>query len=275
MGEGRLFVCGTPIGNLSDVTERLRQVLGGVDLVYAEDTRRAAKLLSRLGVEVPVRSLFTGNERGRTEELLDRLAEGLDVAYISDAGMPAISDPGAWLVRAARQAGRPVTVIPGPSAVTTALLASGFPSDRFVFEGFLPRKGRVRAERLRSVAADERPTVLFVSPHRFAQDVADLRKVLGDDREVAVARELTKLHEEVWVGPISEAAGRFGEEVKGEVTVVVSGAPEGHAPDPADAVEEARRLVAGGMPASEAARRVAAERGVPRRFIYQSLIGQD
>ncbi|HEX6947301.1 MAG TPA: 16S rRNA (cytidine(1402)-2'-O)-methyltransferase [Acidimicrobiia bacterium] len=274
MGEGRLYVCGTPIGNLEDVTDRLRRVLGDVDVVYAEDTRRAAKLLGRLGIDVQVRSLFAGNEKERSAELVRRLSEGEDVAYVSDAGMPAISDPGAWLVREARTAGHPVTVIPGPSAVTTALLLSGFDSDRFVFEGFLPRKGREREDRLGSIAADQRPTVLFVSPHRFAEDIADLRAVVGDHRVVAVTRELTKLHEEAWVGPIAEVAERFPEPVRGEFTLVVSGRPA-EAPDTADAIAEARRLVREGMSPSDAARSVAGDRGVSRRLVYQALIDQD
>ena len=274
MGEGRLYVCGTPIGNLEDVSDRLRRVLASVDAVYAEDTRRTGKLLAHLGVEVPLRSIFAGNEKERTAELVERLMAGEDVAYVSDAGMPAISDPGAWLVREARDAGRPVTVIPGPSAVTTALLLSGFDADRFVFEGFLPRRGRERQERLKSIAADDRATVLFVSPHRFADDIADLRSAIGDDRLIAVTRELTKLHEEAWVGPISGAPDRFPDPVKGEVTIVVSGRQKGE-PDAAVAIEEARRLVAGGMSPSDAARQVAADRGVSRRLVYQALIDQD
>ena len=273
MGEGRLYVCGTPIGNLDDVTDRLRRTLAAVDIIYAEDTRRSAKLLSRLGVQVPVRSLFTGNEKERSAEVVAHLAEGRDVAYVSDAGMPALSDPGAWLVRLARDAGHAVTVIPGPSAVTTAVVLSGFDSDRFVFEGFLPRKGKDRKDRLASIAADERPTVLFISPHRFAQDVTDLASESGPDRVVAVTRELTKLHEESWVGPIGEAVTHFPDPVKGELTLVVSGRPK-QGPDPEAALTAARRLVADGMAPSEAAREAAAEAGVSRRQVYEALIGQ-
>lgn len=273
MGEGRLYICGTPIGNLDDLSDRLRQVLTSVDMVYAEDTRRAAKLTSRIGVRAPVRSLYAGNEKERSAEVVAHLAEGRDVAYVSDAGMPAVSDPGAWLVRLARDADRPVTVIPGPSAVTTALVLSGFDSDRFVFEGFLPRKGKDRLRLIASIAADERPTVLFVSPHRFAQDLADLAAELGDDRVVAVTRELTKLHEESWVGPVGEAARRFPDPVKGEVTVVVAGRASA-VPDPDQAIRVARQLVADGVSPSEAARRAAAEAGVARRQIYEALMDQ-
>lgn len=273
MGEGRLYVCGTPIGNLDDVSERLRQALASVDMIYAEDTRRAGKLLGRLGVEVPVRSLFAGNEKERSAEVVAHLDAGRDVAYVSDAGMPVVRDPGAWLVRLAREAGRPVTVVPGPSAVTMALVLSGFESDRFVFEGFLPRKGRERKERLASIAADERPTVIFVSPHRFAHDVADLTSEMGPDRSVAVTRELTKLYEESWVGPIGEVAERFPDPVKGEVTLVVSGRPDAGS-DPESAILRARELVSAGMSPSEAARKAAAESGVSRRQVYEALIDE-
>lgn len=273
MGEGRLYMCGTPIGNLDDVSDRLRRTLSSVDIVYAEDTRRSGKLLSRLGVNVPVRSLFTGNEKERSAEVVGHLAEGRDVAYMSDAGMPALSDPGAWLVRLTRDAGHPVSVIPGPSAITTALLLSGFDSGRFAFEGFLPRKGQDRRERLVSIAADERPTVIFVSPHRFAQDISDLAAEAGPDRMVAVTRELTKLHEESWVGPMGEAAARFPDPVKGEVTVVVSGRPKA-GPDPDAALRVALQLVAEGVSPSEAARKAAAEAGVSRRAVYEALLDQ-
>jgi 16S rRNA (cytidine1402-2'-O)-methyltransferase len=274
MSEGRLYVCGTPIGNLEDVSDRLRSVLGEVGIVYAEDTRRTGKLLSRIGVSVPVRSLFAGNEKERTAEMLERLAAGADVAYVTDAGMPALSDPGAWVVRAAREAGHPVTVVAGPSAVTSALTASGFAADRFVFEGFLPRGGVERRGRIASIADDERTTVVFVSPHRIGADLADLAAALGADRQVAIAREMTKLHEEVWVGPISGAAERFGENVKGEVTVVIEGRPP-RAPDPDQAVAKARSMVEGGVSPSDASRRVADQTGVSRRLIYQALLDQE
>lgn len=273
MSEGRLYVCGTPIGNLDDVTDRLRTVLGEVGIVYAEDTRRTGKLLSRIGVSVPVRSLFAGNEKERTAELIERLRAGVDVAYVTDAGMPALSDPGAWVVRAAREAGHPVTVVPGPSAVTSALTASGFSADRFVFEGFLPRGGAERRARISSIADEERTTVVFVSPHRIGADLADLAAALGGERQVAVAREMTKLHEEVWVGAMSGAVERFGENVKGEVTVVIEGRAR-QAPDPDGAVAKARSLVESGVSPSDASRRVAEETGVSRRQIYQALLDQ-
>ncbi len=271
MGEGRLYVCATPIGNLGDVTDRLRQVLSGVDLIYAEDTRRAAKLLSHLDIRAPVRSLFAGNEKERSAEVIAKLTEGLDIALVTDAGMPTISDPGAWVVSLAHQRGLGVSVIPGPSSVTTALALTGFPADRFVFEGFLPRKGRERARRLERIAGDDRTTVLFVAPHRISEDLSDLHAVLGDHRGVAVTRELTKLFEEVWVGPIGEAVERWAGEVKGEITVVVSAATE--TTDHLDtAIARARELVVAGESLSEAARRAAEETGAGRRPVYQALL---
>src|ERR671914_1049218 len=187
---GRLFLVGTPIGNLGDVTERAKQTLAAADLVAAEDTRRTGRLLSRFGIKRPLVSLFEGNERRRTEELLIALRAGNDVALVTDAGMPGISDPGFGLVRACVNEGIDVRVVPGPSAVTAALAVSGLPSDRFVFEGFLPRKAGERRERLRLLAGEPRTIVVFESPLRVATLLRDLLAEAGD-RRVAVARELT------------------------------------------------------------------------------------
>lgn len=249
----------------------MRDALATADVVFAEDTRRTAKLLSHLGIRVELVSLFVGNEQSRTSRLLEEVESGKTVVLVSDAGTPTVSDPGAAAVRAVRQAGHEVTVIPGPSAVTTALVLSGFGADRFVFEGFLPRKGAERKGRLASIARETRAVVLFASPNRLGRDLADLAAVSGGDRQVAIAREMTKLHEETWVGPLSEAAATWAEPVKGEVTLVL--APiESSPPGPADAIEMARDLVAGGMTVSEAARRAAELTGVPRRTVYETLL---
>lgn len=272
MSSGRLFVCATPIGNLGDVSERLRNVLAGADLVFAEDTRRTAKLLSHLVIRVGVVSLFSGNEQSRTQQLLDEVASGKTVALVSDAGMPTVSDPGASAVRAVREAGYPVTVIPGPSAATTALALSGFGGDRFVFEGFLPRRGIGRTQRLDEIAAEQRAVVLFASPNRLPKDLQDLEAVCGGTREVAVLRELTKLHEESWVGSLESALERWSEPVKGEVTLVL--APmEPEQPSQEDAIASARRLVAQGASVSDAAKMTSVETGVSRRTIYEALLG--
>jgi 16S rRNA (cytidine1402-2'-O)-methyltransferase len=219
--------------------------------------------------------LFVGNEARRSDELIAALGEGKSVALVTDAGTPVISDPGADVVRRARELGHRVTSIPGPSAVTTALAVSGDGGDRFAFEGFLPRKGEERAVRLERIAADDRPTVLFVTPHRFLEDLGDLAAHTGPDRRLTVAREMTKLHEEVWSGSVAEAVAVWQERApKGEFTVVVSpGSPRSISVD--QAVAEAAALVANGMTSSEAARQVARESGLNRRDIYQGLLGQE
>ncbi|HVR79640.1 MAG TPA: 16S rRNA (cytidine(1402)-2'-O)-methyltransferase [Acidimicrobiia bacterium] len=269
---GLLLVCATPIGNLGDVSDRLREALQTADVVYAEDTRRTATLLQHVAAKPVVRSLFVGNESARVVELLAALGEGRTVALVTDAGMPGVSDPGTEAIRRAREAGFAVSVIPGPSAVTTAVALAGFGADRFVFEGFLPRKGKDRALRLASIAGEDRPVVLFISPHRLVADLKAIAAVIGPMREVAITRELTKLHEEVWVGAISGAIEEWSSrDPRGEFTVVV-------APGPVeklsieDAIAEARLLVVGGSSPSEAARRVADSTGVSRRSVYQALI---
>lgn len=271
MASGRLIVCATPIGNLGDVSDRLRNVLAEADVVFAEDTRRTGKLLRHLDVSAEMMSLFTGNERSRVDQVLAAVEAGGTIVLVSDAGMPTVSDPGATVIRAVREAGHEVSVVPGPSAVVTAVALAGFGGDRFVFEGFLPRKGKERSERLAAIADETRVVVLFASPQRLPEDLADLVAACGGDREVAVARELTKLHEETWVGPLSAAVERWSEPVKGEVTLVLG--PTRPRPASTDeAMTLARALVADGIAISEAARLAAAETGVARRDIYQALI---
>lgn len=268
---GHLYVVGTPIGNLADLSERARETLGSVDLVAAEDTRRTGRLLAHLGVKVRMLSLFEGNERQRIDELLDRLREGEQVALVSDAGMPAISDPGFRLLRAAVDVGVEISVVPGPSAVTAALVVSGLPTDRWVFEGFLPRRPSERRERLRALAHDPRTVVLFESPLRVITLLRDVLVELGD-RRAAVARELTKLHEEVVRGRISEVlAALLDSEPRGELVVVIEGA-EAVATDLDEMVEEARRLVADGMRKREAAAAAARRGGGSANEIYAALV---
>lgn len=268
---GRLVLCATPIGNLGDASPRLASVLGEADLIYAEDTRRTAALLASLGVQTRVESYFVGNEASRSDQLASHLAAGKTVALVTDAGTPGVSDPGVSAVRAARRVGAAVSVVPGPSAVTAALAVSGFGADRFVFEGFLPRKKRDRRAAVERLRHEGRTIVLFVSPHRFLADLADLREALGPDREICVARELTKLHEEVWWGTLAEALEEWSEHPpRGEITVVVEGAPPAP-PDRAAAWERARALVSQGMSPSEAARIAASETGASRREIYRRL----
>jgi len=268
---GHLYVVGTPIGNLADLSERARETLATVDLVAAEDTRRTGRLLAHLGLKIRMLSLFEGNERQRIDELLDRLREGERVALVSDAGMPAVSDPGFRLLRAAIDAGIEISVVPGPSAVTAALVVSGLPTDRWVFEGFLPRRPSERRERLRALAHDPRTVVLFESPLRVITLLRDVLVELGD-RRAAVARELTKLHEEVVRGRVSEVlASLLDSEPRGELVVVIEGAGA-VVPDLDEMVEEARRLVADGMRKREAAATVARRGGGSANQIYGVLV---
>ena len=265
-------MCATPIGNLGDVSDRLREALNSAEVVFAEDTRRTATLLQHVGARPTVRSLFIGNEAERTEELLTLLAKGKTIALVTDAGMPAVSDPGAEAIRLARDAGHGVTVIPGPSAVITAVAAAGFGADRFVFEGFLPRKGKERSRRLATLGTEDRPVVLFISPHRLLADLEAIAAVTGPDREIAITRELTKLHEEVWVGDMGSSIEEWsGREARGEFTVVVApGAIERVSVEAA--ISEARTLVAGGSSPSDASKRAAVATGASRRAIYEALI---
>jgi len=274
VSEGRLYVCATPIGNLGDISERLRETLLTADVIYAEDTRRTSKLLQHIGAKTTTRSLFAGNEKARSRKLVDDVRAGKKVVLVSDAGLPTVSDPGAEAVRIVQDEGLSLTVIPGPSAVTTAITLSGFGGDRFSFEGFLPKKGKERSRRLSQLGFEDRPVVIFASPHRLADDLRDLLDAVGVDRRVAVTREMTKLHEEIWVGTLGEAVERWTGEVKGELTLVLEGGSL--TPMSAEAaIAEARSLIATGASPSEAARSVAQDSGVSRRVIYQALIDQD
>jgi 16S rRNA (cytidine1402-2'-O)-methyltransferase len=271
---GTLWLVGTPIGNLGDVTERARATLARVDLIACEDTRRTRKLLAHLGVHgARLVTFFEGNERRRIPELLDRLRDGRDVAVVSDAGMPGLSDPGERLVRAAVSAGIPVDVVPGPSAAITGLVLSGLPAARFAFEGFLPRRRGERRTRLQQLAGDPRTIVAFESPRRLAELLADAAEVLGDRRS-AVVRELTKVHQEVVRARLSELAARFGgEEARGEVVVVIEGRPAHVGMDEIEALaERVEALTAEGMARRQAAALVAEETGASRRVLYEASL---
>ncbi len=274
---GRLHVVATPIGNLGDLSSRAAEVLAGVDLVLAEDTRRTGRLLQHLGVKVPMRSLHDHNEADRVASVVEELAAGAAVALVSDAGTPVVSDPGHRLVMACVEAGIPVVPVPGPSAVLAALVGSGLASARFTFEGFLPRKGRARRERLQELATEPRTMVLFLSPHRAYADLADLAEALGAQRQAALARELTKLHEEFVHGPLEQLADLAADGLRGELTLVVAGAP---APETGEIDPESlARLVAerqaGGAPRKSAIADVARNAGVPKKVVYQAVLDAD
>lgn len=229
---GCLYVCGTPIGNLEDVTLRLLRILGEVDRIAAEDTRRTLKLLSHHGIHARLVSYHQTNERTRVPELVGLMKEGERIALVTDAGMPAISDPGFLLVDACVREGIPVEVVPGPSAVTAALAIAGLPTARFSFEGFLPRKQGERKRRLQAAGKEDRTLVVFESPARVRRTLEEIREVLGE-RRVAVARELTKLHEEVLRGTVSEVLDAIGSrQLKGEIVVLVEGATRKGSPAP-------------------------------------------
>jgi 16S rRNA (cytidine1402-2'-O)-methyltransferase len=254
------------------MTDRARETLGTVDVVAAEDTRRTGRLLAHFGIEARMVSMFEGNEDQRTEELLEELRSDHDVAVVSDAGMPSLSDPGYQLVRASVDAGIEVRVVPGPSAVLSALVVSGLPTDRFVFEGFLPRRAGDRRTRLRSLAHDRRTVVLFESPRRLATLLRDVLAELGD-RRVAIARELTKLHEEVIRGRTSEVLARLPDPgLKGELVVVLEGSRRPEVVDQQELVGEAMALVRDGMRKRDAASEVARKRGASANAIYESLV---
>jgi 16S rRNA (cytidine1402-2'-O)-methyltransferase len=271
--KGTLYLVGTPIGNLGDISPRAREALREADVVAAEDTRRAGRLLERLGIQAKrLTSLFEGNDAERSAQLLVELEAGKDVALISDAGMPAVSDPGFRLVRACADAGVEVRVVPGPSAVLSALVVSGLPTDRFVFEGFLPRRAGERRARLESLAEQPRTLVVFESPHRVQILLRDLLVAFGD-RRIALCRELTKLYEEVIRGRVSEVLARIGDhDLKGEVVVVIEGAAPPRAPDLDALVEEARRLTETGVRKRDAASEVAKRHGVSANALYREML---
>ena len=269
---GILFVVGTPIGNLGDLSPRARETLGRVSLVAAEDTRRSGRLLAGIDVHVPMLSFFEGNERQRVPQIVHRLLEGEDVALVTDGGMPGVSDPGFRLVRAAAAEGIEVRVVPGPSAVIAALVASGLPTDRFVFEGFLPKREAERMRRLEDLAEEPRTIVCFEAPGRVQILLRDLLTAMGE-RQVAVARELTKLHEEVLRGRASEVLSRLtGVDLKGEVAVVIGGAPAAPTDDVTVFIPEAEQLVESGMRKRDAAHEVAERYGVSANALYRALL---
>ena len=265
-----IILAATPIGNLGDASKRLVEALENAEVIAAEDTRTAIHLMRALGVENRPRliPLHEHNESDKAAELV-ALATSADVLVLTDAGMPTVSDPGFVLVGAAIAAGVTVTAIPGPSAVLTALAVSGLPTDRFSFEGFLPRKGRVAY--FTSLAREQRTMVFFESPNRLAAALADLASALGPDRRAVVCRELTKLHEEVKRGTASELAAYFADGARGEICLVVEGAPPATA-DLATGVAQVLAMVAAGERLKEAAAEVAEQTGLSKRDLYEAAL---
>jgi 16S rRNA (cytidine1402-2'-O)-methyltransferase len=274
---GTLYVVATPLGNLSDLTPRAARILAAVDVVAAEDTRRARILLGVSGGHPRLLSLHAHSPPARTRQVIALLAGGKSVALVTDAGTPSVSDPGADLVRQAREAGCTVTVIPGPSAVAAALSVSGLPADRYIFLGFIPRRGRERRRLLDQVAASDLTAVIFEAPTRLARLLDDLTARCGSERRVAVARELTKIHEDVRTGTLAELSGYYRDgPVRGEITVVVAGAAAGAGATDATAPvihleDRARALLGQGVTRRDAAGRIAKEYGLPRNEAYRRV----
>lgn len=266
-----LYIVATPIGNLEDMTFRAVRILQEADWIAAEDTRHTGKLLQHFQITTPQISYHAHNRTSRLPDLLDRLQDGKTIALVSDAGMPGISDPGYELVSACVEAGILVIPIPGASAVITALSAAGLPTDRFVFEGFLPAKGTERRDRLESLASEPRTLVFYEAPHRVRQTLTDLLNTVGGDRRIVLARELTKLHEEFWRGSVAEAIAHYtSRDPQGEFTILVAGA-ELTLPMLSESALKAElgTLINQGLSRSQASRQLAQQTNLPRREIYQ------
>ena len=268
---GRLVLVATPIGNLGDLSPRAIEVLTAADVVACEDTRRTGKLLAHAGVSVP-RLLVVNEhtEKAGAAEIAALIVGGKMVALVTDAGTPAVSDPGAKVVKAVIDAGAEVEAVPGPSAALAALVVSGLPTGRFCFEGFLPKKGRHRTDRIEELAQEPRTMVLFEAPHRLARTLEDLASALGGDRALAIVREQTKLHEETWRGTLAEAVARvMGNEPRGEYVLVVAGCPKPAPPSESQIRAALDERLADGLSRRDAAAAVAADLGVSRRAVYQ------
>lgn len=271
-----MILCATPIGNLEDVTQRSLRVLAEADVVACEDSRRTRKLLSHHGVHVKHLVVHNdANERRSSRDLVEKMSKGATVVLVSDAGMPGLSDPGYRLVRAAVDRGIRVEVVPGPNAAISALALSGLPPARFVFEGFLPRKSGERRRRLEELSDEQRTLVFYESPHRLTDSLADMAEVLGG-RPAVIARELTKMHEEVIRGSLADLAEHLARSpARGEIVVVVGGALRRDlVVDPNELAARAQELMAGGMDRRTAMQQVAKESGVSRRVVFDALVDQ-
>jgi len=277
---GSVTLAATPIGNALDASERLRVALVDADVIAAEDTRRVRRLTSSIGVHTHARllSYFEGNERERAEELVRLARDGSQVLVLTDAGMPGVSDPGYRIVSAAIEAEVPVRVLPGPSAVLAALVLSGLPTDRFCFEGFLPRQAGPRRARLTDLASEQRTMVFFEAPHRAAATLASMRDAWGPGRRAAACRELTKVYEEVFRGTLDELCSWADGGLRGELTIVVAGIGAGAGTvaaserEPAALARAVAEAEAGGLDRRTAITEVAVRAGVPRKVVYQAVI---
>ena len=273
MSDGKLYIVGTPIGNLSDFSPRGIETLENADYIAAEDTRVTLKLLTHFGIKKPLISCYKPKEQEKSEQIISLISEGNTVAMVSDAGMPCISDPGYILVRKCRELGLPVEVVPGCNAAVAAVAVSGISTERWTFEGFLPVPKKERAERLESVKTLPHTLVFYEAPHKLRATLADLAKTLGEQRETALCRELTKLHEEVIRGTLGELSHYYDNaEPRGEYVIVVAGAPEAEEQYTIEqAAALARSMAEGGEKLSEACRQASRATGISKREIYSML----
>jgi 16S rRNA (cytidine1402-2'-O)-methyltransferase len=279
MSGGQLILAATPLGNILDASERLKQTLQAADLIAAEDTRRAKRLFADLNLDVsaPVISLFEENEIEKIPDIIEKLKNGAKVVVISDAGTPAISDPGYRLVTKAIEENISITVIPGPSAVLSALILSGLPTDRFSFEGFIARKGKERTETLNNLNTQSRTMVLFESPRRTLQTLQDIQEVVGENRKAAVVREISKTYEEVIRGSISDLVSwAQAKEVLGEITLVIAGVENtGKKEVDEEAIRQVKQLVDAGSSFKDAVQEVSTQQGLSRRELYEASLRLD
>lgn len=268
---GTLYIVATPIGNLEDMTFRAVRILQAVDMIASEDTRHTGKLLQHFQIKTPQISYHEHNSNSRVPELLEYLQYGKAIALVSDAGMPGISDPGYELIKACIDNNITVVPIPGASAVITALSAAGLPTDRFIFDGFLPAKSQKRKEYLISLQGESRTLVFYESPHRLRDTLADLGEILGCDRSLVIARELTKLYEEFWRGTIGEGIANYQEkEPQGEYTLLVAGTPSSKPQlTETELKNELLSMIKQGISRSQASRDIAKDTGLSRRYLYQ------
>jgi len=279
MSGGQLILAATPLGNILDASERLKQTLQEANLIAAEDTRRAKRLFADLNLEVtaPVISLFEENEIEKIPDIIEKLKNGAKVVVISDAGTPAISDPGYRLVTKAIEENISITVIPGPSAVLSALILSGLPTDRFSFEGFIARKGKERTEILNNLNSQSRTMILFESPRRTLQTLQDIQEVVGENRKAAVVREISKTYEEVIRGSISDLVSwAQSNEVLGEITLVIAGVENtGKKEVDEEAIRQVKQLVDAGSSFKDAVQEVSTQQGLSRRELYEAFLRLD
>lgn len=275
MDKGKLYICPTPIGNLEDISLRTLKILKEVDLIAAEDTRHTIKLLNHFKIKKPLTSYHEHNEKEKSLKLLDRLNEGINIALVSDAGMPGISDPGQKIIASAIKEGVELVVLPGPSASITALVASGLPSDKFVFEGFLSSKKSERLEQLKALRGEKRTIILYESPYRLLDTLEDILDTMGD-RRLSIAKEITKIHEEFFRGKISQVIGSLKASIiKGEFVLVLEGSSDEEETVAIDIKSEIKKYLNQGYSKKASIKIVAEKHNLARNLVYKESLNLD